>query len=106
VLELPALRAYNRRAVAHARVLVVDDDRALRRSLERVLRLADYEVTLADGGRAALEAQSAEQHSLVVLDVGMPPPDGIEVLRRMGCESETRQSALWGTSAKKVGNRR
>lgn len=65
------------------RVLVVDDDPALRRSLERVLRLADYEVTLADGGRAALEALAAHGHSIVVLDIGMPPPDGLEVLQRM-----------------------
>jgi two-component system response regulator MprA len=63
--------------------LVVDDDPALRRSLERVLRLADYEVALAEGGRAALEALAAGEISLVVLDVAMAPPDGLEVLRRM-----------------------
>lgn len=69
--------------MAHPHVLVVDDDPALRRSLERVLRLAAYEVTLADGGRAALEALAADRPSLVVLDIGMPPPDGLEVLQRM-----------------------
>jgi two-component system response regulator MprA len=63
--------------------LVVDDDPALRRSLERVLRLADYDVILADGGRGALETLASNQHSIVVLDVAMPPPDGLEVLRRM-----------------------
>lgn len=75
--------------MAHPRVLVVDDDPALRRSLERVLRLADYEVTLADGGRAALETLAANQHSIVVLDVAMPPPDGLEVLRRMRADGDT-----------------
>jgi two-component system response regulator MprA len=62
---------------------VVDDDAALRRSLDRTLRLADYEVILAAGGRAALEALAADQFSLVVLDVAMPPPDGLGVLREM-----------------------
>jgi two-component system response regulator MprA len=61
----------------------VDDDPALRRSLERVLRLGDYEVELADGGRAALDALGSGDYSLVVLDVSMPPPDGLEVLRRL-----------------------
>jgi two-component system, OmpR family, response regulator MprA len=74
--------------VAHPRVLVVDDDPALRRSLERVLQLADYDVTLADGGRAALDALTAERHSIVVLDIGMPPPDGLEVLRRLRAEGD------------------
>lgn len=63
-----------------ALVLVVDDDPALRRSLERVLHLADYDVVLADGGRAALEALMTGRYSLIVLDVAMPPPDGLEVL--------------------------
>jgi two-component system response regulator MprA len=62
---------------------VVDDDAALRRSLDRTLRLADYDVVLADGGRAALEELSANRFSLVVLDVAMPPPDGLGVLRSM-----------------------
>jgi len=62
---------------------VVDDDAALRRSLDRTLRLADYDVVLADGGRAALDALATERFSLVVLDVAMPPPDGLGVLRLM-----------------------
>jgi two-component system response regulator MprA len=69
--------------VARTRVLVVDDDPALRRTVERVLRLADYEVRLAEGGREALDALAAEEFALVVLDVAMPPPNGLEVLRRL-----------------------
>lgn len=65
------------------RVLVVDDDPALRRSLERVLHLADYEVALVENGRAALDALEQESFSMVVLDVAMPPPDGLEVCRRL-----------------------
>jgi len=69
--------------MARPNVLVVDDDRALRRSLERTLRLADYEVALAEGGRQALDALARGEFSLVVLDLAMPPPDGLEVLGRM-----------------------
>jgi two-component system response regulator MprA len=65
------------------RILVADDDAELRRSLERVLRLADYEpVTVADGG-AALDALAADRFTLIVLDLAMPPPNGLEVCRRM-----------------------
>jgi two-component system response regulator MprA len=69
--------------VAAQRVLVVDDDPVLRRSLERVLRLATYDVELADHGQAALAALARERYAAVVLDVGMPPPDGLEVCRRL-----------------------
>lgn len=65
------------------RILVVDDDPVLRRSLERVLRLAAYDVELLDHGKAALESLARERYSAVVLDVGMPPPDGLEVCRRI-----------------------
>lgn len=65
------------------RILVVDDDPALRRSLQRVLRLADYEVALAEDGDGALAALEEGAYSVVVLDVAMPPPDGLEVCRRL-----------------------
>ncbi len=63
------------------RVLVADDDAELRRSLERVLGLADYEAVSVTDGRAALDALANEQFALIVLDVTMPPPDGLEVCR-------------------------
>ena len=69
--------------MAGRRVLVVDDETALRRALERVLRLAGYDVHLAEDGGAALAALSDETFAVVVLDIAMPPPDGIQVLRRM-----------------------
>jgi two-component system response regulator MprA len=66
-----------------SRVLVVDDDAAVRRSLERILRLADYEVVLVDNGQAALDALATRRFALVVLDVAMPAPAGLEVCRRL-----------------------
>ena len=71
-----------------ARVLVVDDDAGVRRSLERILGLADYEVVLADGGHAALDALAKEQFDLIVLDVAMPEPGGLEVCRRLRGEGD------------------
>jgi two-component system, OmpR family, response regulator MprA len=69
------------------RLLVVDDDRALRDVLRRALELAGYELRLADSGSAALAAIAAAVPDAVVLDIGLPDIDGLEVsrlLRREG----------------------
>jgi two-component system response regulator MprA len=65
------------------RVLVVDDDRAVREALRRVLTLAGYEVKSADGGTEAIEAVVQAVPDAVVLDVGMPDVDGLEVCERL-----------------------
>ena len=65
------------------KVLVVDDDRAVREALRRVLTLAGYEVQTADGGQEAIEAVVQSVPDAVVLDVGMPDVDGLEVCRRL-----------------------
>jgi two-component system, OmpR family, response regulator MprA len=65
------------------RVLVVEDDEDIAQALQRSLRLEGYEVRLATDGEAALEAASAFQPDLVVLDLGLPRLDGIEVARRL-----------------------
>ncbi len=70
-------------AAAPPRVLVVDDEAAIREALERALRLDGFAVDLADGGTAALERLAAEPPDVVVLDVVMPDLDGIEVTRRL-----------------------
>jgi len=62
---------------------VVDDEPAVRRALERALRLDSYEVELAEDGEQALDRLSAHPADAVVLDVMMPGIDGIEVCRRM-----------------------
>jgi two-component system response regulator MprA len=66
-----------------ARVLVVDDEPAVRRALERALRLDSYDVVLAADGEEALDAQASSPADAVVLDVAMPRLDGLEVCRRM-----------------------
>ncbi len=65
------------------RILVVDDDRAVRDALRRALTLAGYEVQLAQDGEQALELVVQAVPDAVVLDVGMPGIDGLEVCRRL-----------------------
>jgi two-component system, OmpR family, response regulator MprA len=65
------------------RVLVVDDERAVRESLRRALVMEGYEVEEASGGRAALDAVGSGRADVVVLDLLMPDVDGLEVCRRL-----------------------
>jgi two-component system response regulator MprA len=65
------------------RILVVDDDRSVRDALRRALTLAGYEVQMAEGGQQALTQVAIGVPDAVVLDVGMPDIDGIEVCRRL-----------------------
>jgi two-component system, OmpR family, response regulator MprA len=65
------------------KILVVDDEPAVRTSLERALSLEGYDVDLAADGATALDRLAAAPPDAVVLDVGMPRVDGLEVCRRM-----------------------
>jgi two-component system response regulator MprA len=65
------------------KVLVVDDEPALRDSLERVLRHEGFEVELAGDGREAIRLLATARPDAVLLDVLMPQLDGLEVCRRM-----------------------
>ena len=62
---------------------MVDDDRSLRDALRRALSLEGYEIDLAEGGQQALTRIAAAKPDAVVLDVGMPGMDGLEVCRRL-----------------------
>jgi two-component system, OmpR family, response regulator MprA len=65
------------------RILLVDDDRAVRDALRRALSLAGYEVALAEDGEQALERIAQSVPDAVVLDIGLPGVDGLEVCRRV-----------------------
>jgi len=66
------------------KILVVDDERAVRESLRRALELEGYEIELAEDGRQALDRLESEaQPDAVVLDVLMPGVDGLEVCRTL-----------------------
>ena len=68
---------------ARSRVLVVDDDKAVRESLRRSLEYNGYDVALASDGAEALDAVTTAQPDMVVMDVMMPRMDGIEATRAM-----------------------
>jgi two-component system response regulator MprA len=65
------------------KVLVVDDERAVRESLGRALKLEGYDVELAADGAEALHRLQGGQPDAVILDVLMPGVDGLEVARRV-----------------------
>ncbi len=64
------------------RILVVDDDRAVREALRRTLSLAGYDVESAEDGEQALEQMAQSMPDAVVLDVGLPGIDGLQVCER------------------------
>ena len=64
-----------------AKVLVVDDEPQLRRALDINLRIRDYEVVLAERGEEALQLAAREHPDLVILDLGLPGIDGVEVIQ-------------------------
>jgi two-component system response regulator MprA len=69
--------------MGRVRVLVVDDDAAVRRSLATALGRDGYDVFAVDGGSAALAQAAMAGMDAIVLDVAMPEPNGLEVCRRL-----------------------
>ncbi len=65
------------------RILVADDELAVRDALGRALRSEGYDVAFARDGRETLTVVERDQPDAAVLDVMMPPPDGLEVCRRL-----------------------
>jgi DNA-binding response OmpR family regulator len=65
------------------RVLVVEDDEAIAQVLQRSLRMEGYDVKIADDGIAALDVAHAFLPDLVILDLGLPRMDGIDVAKTM-----------------------
>jgi DNA-binding response OmpR family regulator len=65
------------------RVLVVEDDEEIAQVLQRSLRMEGYEVKLAEDGVRALEEAHAFLPDIVVLDLGLPRLDGLDVAKRM-----------------------
>ncbi|GAA2045502.1 response regulator transcription factor [Catenulispora yoronensis] len=65
------------------RILVVDDDPAVRRALEHALRRDGYQVSQAASGTEALQEHARAAPDALVLDVMMPEPNGLEICRRL-----------------------
>ena len=70
------------------KVLVIDDDANIRRSLERVLRKAGYDVTCASNGTVGVAALDRDAFDVVVTDLVMGEMDGMEVLKRVAAHRD------------------
>jgi two-component system response regulator MprA len=87
------------------KILVVDDERAVRESLRRALELEGYEIELAVDGVEALAALEDGDHpDAMILDVLMPGLDGLEVCRRLR-RTGSRLPVLMLTARVEVENR-
>ena len=73
------------------RILLVEDDRFLRRAAEASLRQRGFAVTVAADGEEALVKVRAEIPDLILLDLLMPKVTGIEVLRALRAEEATKE---------------
>ncbi len=73
--------------VRAARILLVDDETAIQRALGPLLRSRGYEVGVVATGEDALKTLRAQPPDLIVLDLGLPDIDGVEVCRRVPAES-------------------
>lgn len=70
------------------RILVIDDERRLRETIETILRLEGYEVTSAVDGRRGVQAARDQPPDIIVCDVTMPELDGHGVLRELRADPE------------------
>ncbi|MER7584000.1 response regulator transcription factor [Kitasatospora sp. NPDC097691] len=87
-----------------ARLLVVDDEPALRDALESSLAFEGYEVSTATDGYEALESVERDRPDLVLLDIMMPRMDGLTAVRRMRSRGDT-VPVLMLTARDAVGDR-
>src|SRR5215217_8812809 len=76
----------SRSAPSGSRLLIAEDDRAVRDSLTRALELEGYAVTAVGNGAEALDAAASAQADVIVLDVSMPIVDGLTVCKVLRAE--------------------
>jgi len=79
----PRLVGPDARVVGPARILIVDDELAIRESLDTLLGMEGFEVTLAADGPAGLEQLAASEFDLLLLDLALPGESGIDLLPRI-----------------------
>lgn len=83
-------------------VLIVEDDEAIRAPLARGLAREGYDVSLAVDGRAGVAAGLRSDVALVILDVGLPYLDGLEVCRRLRAQRPRLQILLLTARSEEV----
>ena len=72
------------------KILIIDDERAIRNSLGEILSDEGYEVDVAENGSQGISMVDKEKYSIIFCDIKMPGMDGIEVLDQrseMGCDA-------------------
>ena len=84
------------------RILLIEDDEAIHAPLSRGLRREGYDVTVCTDGSSGLQAALDPAISLVILDVGLPHLDGLEVCRRLRAARRTVQILLLTALAEEV----
>jgi DNA-binding NtrC family response regulator len=67
----------------HARILVVDDDLNIRKSMEAILSEEGYDVDLAADGKEAIRKSESTTYNVALIDIRLPDMDGVELLTRM-----------------------
>jgi two-component system KDP operon response regulator KdpE len=87
--------------VSAGRILLVDDETALQRTMAPLLRSRGFAVSVAGTGRAAVELFEQERPDLVILDLGLPDMDGGEVCEQMRGRAETPILILSARGAEK-----
>ena len=70
-----------RLATFMAKILVVDDERAIRNTLKDILEFEGYTIDLAENGKVGLEKALANTYDLIYTDIKMPEMDGLEMLQ-------------------------
>lgn len=88
----------------HTKLLIAEDDRAVRDALDRALRLEGYEVILTADGSEALTALERNRIDLIILDVLMPYVNGLSVCRTLRSRGD-RTPVLMLTARHEVGDR-
>jgi DNA-binding NtrC family response regulator len=67
----------------HARILVVDDDKSIRKTLEAILQGEGYRVDTAENGKQAIEKTGSSFYNLALIDIRLPDMEGTELLTKM-----------------------
>lgn len=88
------------------RILVVDDDPAIRRLLQRLLQQEGYIVDVAGDGQAALARIREEQPDLLLLDLMMPVMDGWNLYGQLRTSSDTHFPVIIMTAGERIGRAR
>lgn len=64
-------------------ILVIEDDKAIRKLITTTLETQDYLYHTAETGSAALVKAVSNQHDIIILDLGLPDMDGVEIIRKI-----------------------